>query len=30
LLHRRPDVIIRRVDKGEGFYFGSNGFEYKS
>ncbi|CAF4948322.1 unnamed protein product [Rotaria sp. Silwood1] len=23
LLHRRPDVIIRRVDKGEGFYFGN-------
>ncbi|CAF3385075.1 unnamed protein product [Rotaria sp. Silwood2] len=23
LLRRRPDVIIRRVDKGEGFYFGN-------
>ncbi|CAF5068660.1 unnamed protein product, partial [Rotaria sp. Silwood1] len=23
LLHRHPDVIVRRVDKGEGFYFGN-------
>ncbi|CAF2844611.1 unnamed protein product [Rotaria sp. Silwood2] len=23
LLNRRPDIIIRRIDKGEGFYFGN-------
>ncbi|CAF3479434.1 unnamed protein product [Rotaria socialis] len=22
LLHSRPDIIVRRIDKGEGFYFG--------
>ncbi|CAF5071867.1 unnamed protein product, partial [Rotaria sp. Silwood1] len=31
LLHRRPDIIIRRVDEGEGFYFGNKSIiEYKT
>lgn len=23
LLHSRPDIVVRRIDKGEGFYFGN-------
>ncbi|CAF1156937.1 unnamed protein product [Rotaria sp. Silwood1] len=31
LLHRRPDIIIRQVDEGEGFYFGNKSIiEYKT
>ncbi|CAF3796518.1 unnamed protein product, partial [Rotaria sp. Silwood1] len=31
LLHTRPDIIVRRVDKGEGFYFGNTAeMEYKT
>ncbi|CAF4980623.1 unnamed protein product [Rotaria sp. Silwood1] len=31
LLHRRPDIIACRIDKGEGFYFGNRAImEYKT
>ncbi|CAF3264886.1 unnamed protein product [Rotaria sp. Silwood2] len=31
LLNRLPDIIIRRIDKGEGFYFGNKSImEYKT
>ncbi|CAF3959531.1 unnamed protein product, partial [Rotaria sordida] len=31
LLHRRPDIIVCRIDKGEGFYFGNRAtMDYKT